>query len=444
MTMATVCAPPSSNSNGTMSKWITIHRSRTDGYDLESRHWLSRRASTSGAARRRLAFLFLVILIAAVTSSAFLLKNDGGIPRTLVSLDLTPVVEEIVTKVLASKEELLKNGTLNNTTKATHNTPSMGIETTRRTVVLPAEEVTEPPKHPRNIVMQKHFSVPVVYFQMQNRIPEAHYLWEAICSSLQYDNHVVLVTNARVLKIPAQLRNRFEVFTFNETLEAERNQGLTKFLSLYRGGWGYKEPYERICIERFFFLEVFMEARGFGHIFYMDSDATLMSKLEVSDFPHGCEALLPMKASTGPTNFHDYGWSLYIGLGSMLSKAVLSDFTPFVSKLYENSSDVLEEKFEKRPYVTDMTIWYLYAIAASETFREESAAVASRNFTDRLPATTQRQFCDARNAKFVSNGLRLWQWQIRKNQTHSGKKLPRNIHFQGANKRMMEGLCLQH
>ena len=195
-------------------------------------------------------------------------------------------------------------------------------------------------------------------------------------------------------------------------------------------------------MERFFYLQYFMEVRGLDRILYFDSDAAMMSQVDATLTDPTCDGVLPMHDRIGQSkSVADYAWSIWIGTGSVLSTAVLSDFNTFVVKAYETNSshNVLRTKFEKKPFVTDMTLWYLYLIASSQLFREEYAHDQHLMLMQQLPPTPQHVFCDT--AKVGFSDLQYVKWK-RLGYHRKKRGRPRNIGFHGLDKGYLKGFCL--
>jgi hypothetical protein len=73
--------------------------------------------------------------------------------------------------------------------------------------------------------------------------------------------------------------------------------------------------------------------------------------------------------------------------------------------MYENHSDVLEEKYKRKPFLSDMTLWYMYALTTSLVSRNNST-MAPENFTRRLPCfANNHNYCDSAAVGFTSIGI---------------------------------------
>jgi hypothetical protein len=211
--------------------------------------------------------------------------------------------------------------------------------------------------------------------------------------------------------------------------------------------WGWKEPYEARNLWRAFALKAWMasreedaaQAQRSQQIFLADCDVAVLADVsQVYDQDYrGCDAALSLQNQTAESLY----WVVWIGSG-FLSHEILSDFMQFALQMYTPTyMPLLQLKKSQKPYVCDMTIWYLYAAAAG-VFPD-----AKEKYS--LPSVSARssQLCDTLNPGRGSGGIfdhihgyKQHGFQIledgRASFSSNGKRIAlHSLHFQGKDKR---------
>lgn len=97
-------------------------------------------------------------------------------------------------------------------------------------------------------------------------------------------------------------------------------------------------------------------------VFFADCDVAVLVNITQVYYTNyaTCGSVLSLESQT----VESHKWVAWIG-SSILSQQVLEDFVIFAKQMYSNQYvGVLQEKRIKRPFVCDMTIWYLFAASA--------------------------------------------------------------------------------
>jgi hypothetical protein len=226
--------------------------------------------------------------------------------------------------------------------------------------------------------------------------------------------------NRVVLIAPRGLMADAHVNVTRVALEDYRDaEQVRAFLASYRP-WGLREPWERQNTERWFVLLEWMRRTATDEALYLDSDVAALVDLS-QDLPlaEGCEAALDFRG--GDPRSDKFFWAVWAGT-SRLTRAVLEDFAAFVLKMYSSPEHVatLSLKRQQAPYVCDMTLWYLFVAASSETHAR------AWDWTVVLPNTSSHTFCSVPES--VDHAL-----------AHQGKRADElrgflTLHFQGGSK----------
>jgi hypothetical protein len=234
-------------------------------------------------------------------------------------------------------------------------------------------------------------TIPVVYFytdQTGEGLPQDHYQWKTMRTAIRHGNQVLFITNSKSSP-PSDLVGRFEKVEMKGLRSAELDQ----FINTYKS-YGQKEPWESFNFRRFFYLAELMRQRQLEWVFFADSDVAVLKTLNKRDLlVPGCESFIDMGHSKWRTYWYTYIWSFFAG-SAILSRPVLDDFLHFVLDSY-NSTDVvkkvLKKKFKEKPWVCDMTLWYLYAVAADDVVADSARAKSKRVM---LPPVKSRHICN--------------------------------------------------
>lgn len=122
------------------------------------------------------------------------------------------------------------------------------------------------------------------------------------------------------------------------------------------------EPWGRENLERILYLAEWMRQNKIERAAYMDSDSFLLKALP--ELPPDCDSMVAFQRE--PLDFDNLDWTVWVG-ASILRLRVLDELQQFLEKVYEPRYEaLLETKQRKRPYVGDMTMWYLFVAASSE------------------------------------------------------------------------------
>lgn len=233
--------------------------------------------------------------------------------------------------------------------------------------------------------------IPVVYFyQSEKEIDDTHYMWKTMRGSLYHKNKIKFITDAP-LAPPKDLQGKFDIVDLNSL----KTEDLQKFIKIYKG-WGLKEPWESFNFRRFFYLREYMKQNKKKWVFFADSDVAVLTKLSKSKYLiPGCDAFIDQRNnSTKHLLWSTYFWSFWAG-SSIMSYDVLNDFCNFLLDSYGSTTmvnNVLALKKKNKPFVCDMTLWYLYAVAADDTIAKYAKAENKQSI---MPSVTKRHLCSS-------------------------------------------------
>lgn len=270
----------------------------------------------------------------------------------------------------------------------------------------------------------------VVFYKSDYIITESHYLWRTLRPAIAHDNKVFFITDAQ-LEPPADLKGKFERVELN-TLETDE---LARFVQIYKG-WGLKEPWESFNFRRYFYLRELMRQRSLDWVFFADSDVALLTKLRKSEqLIQGCDAFIDMRdySQSRVLDWSKYYWSFWAG-SSIMSAQVLNDWIDFVLKGYSDENfvkNILGKKKAKKPFVCDMTLWYLYSVAADPIVRSFARA---EDKVAQMPLVPQRHLC-ASNLMGFDHALAFrkpgFSFDSKQYTARMGGERLLSIHFQG-------------
>lgn len=172
------------------------------------------------------------------------------------------------------------------------------------------------------------------------------------------------------------------------------------------------EPWGRENLERILYLAEWMRRYKMTKAAYMDSDSFLLQPLP--RLPSSCDSMVAIQRE--PLDFENLDWTVWVG-ASILRLKVLDQFERFLVEIYRPQFvPLLEQKQQYRPYVGDMTMWYLFVAATSEYGR-----VWKTKGLPRMNSTFT--FCNALDAGFDYKHGYKGNWREK-----------RSIHFQGIEK----------
>lgn len=276
----------------------------------------------------------------------------------------------------------------------------------------------------------------LVYVYFAHSIPPAHYQWASMRISLQHGNAILLITWRGVV-VPPDLSSRVTMF-FAEELETEVLRHFRRKYAVTQGTT-QKEPWERQNMERFFVLHEMMERQRISHVFYADSDVAITSALSLDALERAaCDGMVSFKNDNN--TFAEAVWVGWAGT-AILTKELLKDFISYSVKLMEPEPFVLLRwKFKQKPYVCDMSIWYLFMVAHgvySGMRLSEYWSVPPESYK-RLPQPSSAwRFCDSVELGFDHmRGHRRSGFSFDRNTGRAflNEKALLSIHFQGDSK----------
>jgi len=256
---------------------------------------------------------------------------------------------------------------------------------------------------------------PIIYVHFQNTkllgwaqdktgIDTSFYLMHTLMASTWHGNPVWLVVR-QGCELHPEITQRLEeagggVFHLDGSgwprVWKEGGPLLRRFRAAYRP-WGQREPWERENMERYFAVLEVMTSLNLRKIFYADSDVAVLVSVRkalahltlerrhesLKRAEHAatytddrCDAWLVFdddQDKLGKSNA--FAWANWWGT-ALVSRDVLADFLRFAVALYESDeavNTILDIKRRKVPYVCDMTLAYLYRVAASAQLRADMA-----------------------------------------------------------------------
>lgn len=274
---------------------------------------------------------------------------------------------------------------------------------------------------------------PIVYLEFGAR-PMPEHLLVSLRQALRHHDDVVLLANASAVALrplPAALGAVRVVDMRDFDGDALLARHRRAYLSIPPG---LEQPTYRYWDERFFVLAAFLRAHAIERFFYGDSDVAINGTLPLLGAAGGpladCDATLVFAEDSA---WGAHVWVVWAG-AAILSRDVVEDWTRFAVGVYEEEryADVLRARTAAHNNglaTCDMTLWYLWTVAASPPFR---IAVKAPRSLELPPARTVR-VCDARDIGFTEDVGEI----------DSGRyPLPRTklaIHFQGNKKARMVG-----
>ena len=239
------------------------------------------------------------------------------------------------------------------------------------------------------LALEARKTINIVYIYFMNnetniKIPE--YSWNCMMFTARRNDNVVLITSALV-ETPTS--SGIKMYNINEMISEQ----LIEFRKVYMP-WGMREPWERQNTERYFILAEYMRKMSLEKVYYADSDVALLNTIF-----DACDNSLSIRTNNPVMKWHTYDWVAWAGTSS-LTLNVLTDFLQFAIDMYRPEFiKWLEFKRDTRPYVTDMTLWYLFIGASDASLAKEW------DWPDvYLPKTNKHNFCDTLTQGFAHQG----------------------------------------
>lgn len=128
--------------------------------------------------------------------------------------------------------------------------------------------------------------------------------------------------------------------------------------------WGLHEPWEQHNLQRVFVLNSWMaDLTHYDRVFFADSDVAVLSNvLQLWDEQYrDCDSAMALEKQQKVSSMK---WAAWIGSG-FLNRRILDEFEQFTKQMYSGTYiHHLETKKNVKPFVCDMTLWYLFAAAA--------------------------------------------------------------------------------
>ncbi len=264
----------------------------------------------------------------------------------------------------------------------------------------------------------------VVYMFFANQGPKLpDYVWAAMRVTAQHSNDVVFITSETV-QVPAEVQAAGVRIWPMEGLETPARLRLREAFAK----WDKGNRRELQNLERFFVLLRYMELEGLERVFFADSDVALLTRVDPSIVPPGCDTMLSMKNNSDTMLWATWYWAAWAGT-AVLGRQVLADFTVFAQALFEPKHiGVLRHKLRLRPNVCDMTFWYLFV------GRADPSCARTWNFKAEAfplpPARQEWRFCDSIAAGFGHVGG----YEKSSNGTLTVLANQKSVHFQGSRK----------
>ena len=233
--------------------------------------------------------------------------------------------------------------------------------------------------------------LPIVYIWFDSWIPQ--YQWDVIEVALHHNNTVFFVTAAPEpvtpppsFSPPSGSSHLLKIVS----LSSLESPALHAFRSSHYLPFGLWEPYEQQNMERFFLLHQLLTLHSIPLVLFMDSDAAFLSHATSSLLPSpSCSALIV--PDPHPSSFYSsHRWVIWTGT-SILSLPLLTSFLSFAPQLYHPPYlPILQEKNSLKPYVCDMSIWYLFALCSDPTFQTSQKPPSPLPL---LPSCAPSSFC---------------------------------------------------
>lgn len=219
------------------------------------------------------------------------------------------------------------------------------------------------------------------------------------------------------------------------------------FRRIYKSVGRNREPFERQNYERFYTVLELMRQHNLKRVFLLDSDVVLLEAVFADLFDQRCDLV----ASMGPAKtWQSMHWALWAGT-AMLRRDVLQKFVAFVPQMFSpgKTQVLVTKKRWKKPYVCDMTAWYLFASWATKgggldrvprymlpkqrAMRYQLCDSAAYGF-DHMHAHKAHPFLDHMeyNSKYHIDCMRMLP-------TSHGPHL-KSVHYQGAEKKWIHAL----
>jgi len=246
------------------------------------------------------------------------------------------------------------------------------------------------------------------------------YVWDGLrITALRANNEVTILGSTKAITIPEDLKCCVTVEDIAE-LESPELEELRK---VYQP-WGMREPWERQNLERFFVLKTFLEKKSvkMPWVVHIDSDVVLQRTMVMGEvLPPGCDVVVSYADPISRMQYDTIDWVVWAGT-SVLSLDILQSFVAFALKIYDPQyRPTLEKKHQDKPFLCDMSHWYLFTGASN------SSLASSWNWPKdiNVPAVEREySLCDGREVGFDHAG----------GFKEGGAQQLKSIHFQGFDK----------
>lgn len=212
--------------------------------------------------------------------------------------------------------------------------------------------------------------IPVVTVWFAQSIDVDHYLWAGLCATLRAGNVAHLLTTATSILQP--LGMDLPGLRVINMSELKLRPSHAAFLKAYRP-MGLVEPYEVHNTERYYYVLAHMEKEALSHVFHADTDVAVLRQLSITTLPSGCSGIVQIGGKKNIISAHATDWSNWAGSG-ILSRDMLAEFAEYVPRLYKPEHiGALQFKRKTKPYVTDMTFWYMFTVSSDPSFDRQVA-----------------------------------------------------------------------
>ena len=208
---------------------------------------------------------------------------------------------------------------------------------------------------------------------------------------------------------------------------------------------GYREPYARETMERYFALLAWMDRANVDVVFNADGDVAVVRDLGIDGGKWermGCDSHLDLGRNGSHMTFAAHQWAVS-GHSSVLRRDVLAGFCAFTLDVYRAPSSnvtntvaarvrefLVEHRTGEHGFVSDMTLWWWFIALSSKWGDEWGAVDALRRLkVVDLPPLAQRRrftFCDGQELGFDHKRGFRGDWSNLK-----------TLHFQGETKHQL-------
>ena len=256
--------------------------------------------------------------------------------------------------------------------------------------------------------------IPVVYVFFAGKLPESHYLWSSMRISSRFAPIVLLLGQSVSVPPTISIMRSVTIVRTNKLVSPEMRALRDHYIPL-----GYREPYARETMERYFALLAWMQAANVDLVFNADGDVAVVRDLGIDNGKWerlGCDSHLDLGLNGTHMTFEAHQWAVS-GHSSVLRRDVLKGFCDFTLQVYKAPPSnvtntvasrvrefLVEHRTGEHGFVSDMTLWWWFIALTSKWGDEWGAVPALRKLkVVDLPSLKQRRkwtFCDGQDLGF--------------------------------------------